>query len=147
MVVFRPKPSEFRAPARCGWGSGEGIPVCTARACRGRRPPSLTRRQQFRTGSIWGGRCAQAGYGGIVVPTLGMANYPKAIVDSVLLAVNNGARSAELVYKLMIAEMDVAAARWNVMMNAGLQTAGAMNAALLATVGVTPDAIGSTHSS
>jgi uncharacterized protein YjiS (DUF1127 family) len=41
----------------------------------------------------------------------------------------------------MIAEMDVAVARWHVAMNAGLQTTGAMSTALLGTIGITPEQI------
>jgi hypothetical protein len=73
-----------------------------------------------------------------VVPTLQTANSSKTIVNSVLFAVNHGARKAELIYKLMIAEMDAAVARWYVAMNAGLQTMGPMTTALLATTGMTP---------
>jgi hypothetical protein len=82
----------------------------------------------------------QTGYATFVAPTIQMANSPQAIVDLAVAAVNKGARSAELVYNLMIAEMDAAVARYYVTMNAGLQTTGAMSTALLGTAGVTPDA-------
>jgi hypothetical protein len=75
----------------------------------------------------------QASHAAFVVPTLQTANSPKAIVDFALARVDSGARSAELVYKLMIAEMDAAVARWYVTMNAGLGTQGLMSEALLAT--------------
>jgi hypothetical protein len=64
----------------------------------------------------------QAGYAVFVAPTFQMANSPKAIVDLTLAAANNGAKSAKLVYELMIAEMDVAVARFYVTMNTGIRT-------------------------
>jgi hypothetical protein len=77
----------------------------------------------------------QTGYATFVAPTIQMANSPQAVVDLTVAAANSGARSAELVYDLMIAEMEAAVARYYVTMNAGLQTTGAMSTALLGTAG------------
>jgi hypothetical protein len=62
----------------------------------------------------------QAEHAVFVVPTFQMAHSPKAIADFTLLAIDHGAKSADLVYKMMVAEMDAAVARYHVAMNAGL---------------------------
>ncbi|TCL74452.1 hypothetical protein [Rhizobium sp. BK251] len=62
------------------------------------------------------------GYNQIVTPTLRMGNAPKEIIDLTLAAADHGAKSAELLYKLVIAEMDVAVARYYVTMNSHLVT-------------------------
>jgi hypothetical protein len=60
-----------------------------------------------------------AAYNVVVVPTIQMANSPQAIIDLTLAAADNGAKSAKLLYDLMVAEMDVAVARYYVTMNTG----------------------------
>ena len=74
-----------------------------------------------------------------VVPTIQTVNAPKNICDSVLFMVNNGARRSDLILKLIIAEMDVAVARWYMVLNATWNTSGPMATALLATMGMTPE--------
>jgi phosphotransacetylase len=64
----------------------------------------------------------KAGYNVLVAPTIQMANSPQAIIDLTLAAANNGAKSAKLLYELMVAEMDVAVARFYVTLNTGLLT-------------------------
>jgi hypothetical protein len=64
----------------------------------------------------------KAGYNVLVAPTIQMANSPQAIIDLVLAAADNGAKSAKLLYELMVAEMDVAVARFYVTLNTGLAT-------------------------
>jgi hypothetical protein len=49
-----------------------------------------------------------------IVPVSQMADSPQAIVDFTLAASNNGAKDAKLLYDLVVAEMDVAIARFNV---------------------------------
>jgi hypothetical protein len=75
----------------------------------------------------------QSSHAVLVAPTFQMAHSPKAIVDFTLAAINNGAKSADLVYKMMVAEMDAAVARYMVTMNAGLAQTGVAGEALLAT--------------
>jgi hypothetical protein len=58
----------------------------------------------------------------MVAPTIQMANSPQAIIELTLTAADNGAKSAELLYKLMVAEIDVALARFYVSLNANLVT-------------------------
>src|SRR5215216_402236 len=60
-----------------------------------------------------------AAYNAVVLPTIQMANSPQAIIDLTLAAAHNGAKSAKLQYDLMVAEMDVAVARYYVTMNTG----------------------------
>ncbi|EJT04019.1 hypothetical protein [Rhizobium sp. CCGE 510] len=62
------------------------------------------------------------GYDLLVAPTFRMANSPQEIIDLTLKAVDGGAKSARLVYQLVIAEMDVAVARYYVTLNTGIQT-------------------------
>ncbi|HET7381626.1 MAG TPA: hypothetical protein VFJ59_03445 [Pseudolabrys sp.] len=49
-----------------------------------------------------------------IAPVSQMADSPQAIVDFTLAASNNGAKDARLLYDLVVAEMDVAIARFNV---------------------------------
>jgi hypothetical protein len=49
-----------------------------------------------------------------IVPVSQMADSPQAIVDFTLAASNNGAKDAKLLYDLVVAEMDVAIARFDV---------------------------------
>ncbi|TGP24884.1 MULTISPECIES: hypothetical protein [unclassified Mesorhizobium] len=63
----------------------------------------------------------RAGYDQIVAPTLRMGNSPQEIVDLTLTAADNGAKSAKLLYELVIAEMEVAIARHFVTMNSHLR--------------------------
>jgi len=49
-----------------------------------------------------------------IAPVSQMADSPQAIVDFTLAASNNGAKDAKLLYDLVVAEMDVAIARFNV---------------------------------
>ena len=51
-----------------------------------------------------------------------MANSPQAIIDLTLAAADNGAKRPKLLYELMVAEIDVAVARYCVTMNTGLLT-------------------------
>jgi hypothetical protein len=81
----------------------------------------------------------RAGHACFVVPTIQTVNAPKSICDSVLFMVNNGARRSDLIFKLIIAEMDAADARWDVVLNAATETTGPMATALLATMGMTPE--------
>ena len=53
-------------------------------------------------------------YNLFAMPTSQMADSPQAIVDFTLAASNNGAKDAKLLYDLVVAEMDVAIARFNV---------------------------------
>jgi hypothetical protein len=64
----------------------------------------------------------QAHYDVLVAPTMQMANSPQAIIDLALRATDNGAKSAKLLYELVVAEMDVAVARYYVTLNTGLLT-------------------------
>jgi hypothetical protein len=64
----------------------------------------------------------KAGYNVLVAPTIQMANSPQAIIDLTLAAADNGAKSAKLLYELIVAEMDVAVARFYVTLNTGLIT-------------------------
>jgi hypothetical protein len=59
-------------------------------------------------------------YNLFVVPISQMANAPRVIVESTLAASNNGVRDVKLLYDLVLAEMDVAVARFNVTLNSGL---------------------------
>jgi hypothetical protein len=59
-------------------------------------------------------------YNLFVVPISQMANAPRVIVDSTLAASNNGVRDVKLLFDLVLAEMDVAIARFNVTLNSGL---------------------------
>lgn len=77
----------------------------------------------------------QSSHAVFVVPTFQMAHSPKAIADFALAAINNGAKSADLVYKMIVAEMDAAVARYMVTMNAGMAQTGVVGDALLATTG------------
>ena len=52
-----------------------------------------------------------------IVPVSQMADSPQAIVDFTLAASNNGVKDAKLLYDLVVAEMDVAIARFNVTMS------------------------------
>ena len=51
-----------------------------------------------------------------------MANSHEAIINIALAAAENGAKSAQLLHELMLAEMDVAVARFYVTLNTGLKT-------------------------
>ncbi|WP_245339482.1 hypothetical protein [Rhizobium sp. CIAT894] len=62
------------------------------------------------------------GYDLLVAPTFRMANSPQEIIDLTLRAADGGAKSARLVYQLVIAEMDVAVARYFVTLNTGINT-------------------------
>ena len=53
-------------------------------------------------------------YNVYIAPVSQMADSPQAIVDFTLAASNNGAKDAKLLYDLVVAEMDVAIARFNV---------------------------------
>ena len=64
----------------------------------------------------------QKGYATLVAPTAQMANSPQSIIDLTLAAANNGAKSAQLLYELMLAEMKVAIARFYVTLNTGIKT-------------------------
>jgi hypothetical protein len=64
----------------------------------------------------------KAHYDVLVVPTIQMAKSPQAIIDLAIAAANSGAKSAKLLYELMVAEMDVAVARFYVTLNTGLVT-------------------------
>jgi len=64
----------------------------------------------------------RGGYDVLVAPTIQMANSPQAIIDLTLAAVENGAKSAKLLYELIVAEMDVAVARFYVTLNTGINT-------------------------
>ena len=59
-------------------------------------------------------------YNLFVVPISQMANAPRVIVESTLAASNNGVRDVKFLYDLVLAEMDVAVARFNVTLNSGL---------------------------
>jgi hypothetical protein len=48
-----------------------------------------------------------------------MAKSPQAIVDLTLAASNNGAKNMKLLYELVVAEMDLAVARFNVIVGSG----------------------------
>lgn len=65
----------------------------------------------------------QNSYEILVVPTINMANSPQAIIDLTLAAADSGAKTPKLLYELMVAEIDVAVARYYVTMNTGLLTA------------------------
>ena len=58
-------------------------------------------------------------YNLFVVPISQMANAPRVIVDSTLAVSNNGVRDVKF-FDLVLAEMDVAIARFNVTLNSGL---------------------------
>ncbi|MBB2832804.1 MULTISPECIES: hypothetical protein [Rhizobium] len=62
------------------------------------------------------------GYDRLVAPIFRMANSPQEIIDLTSRAAYGGAKSARLVYELIIAEMDVAVARFYVTLNAGINT-------------------------
>ncbi|MGO8037761.1 hypothetical protein [Rhizobium leguminosarum] len=62
------------------------------------------------------------GYDLLVAPTFRMANSPQEIIDLTLRASDGGAKSARLVYQLVVAEMDVAVARYYVTLNTGIKT-------------------------
>ncbi|RFB89190.1 hypothetical protein B5K08_19715 [Rhizobium leguminosarum bv. trifolii] len=62
------------------------------------------------------------GYDLLVAPIFRMANSPQEIIDLTLRAADGGAKSARLVYQLIIAEMDVAVARYYVTLNTGINT-------------------------
>src|SRR5262249_38640637 len=64
----------------------------------------------------------QTSYDVLVVPTIQMASSPQAIIDIALSAADNGAKSPKLLYELIVAEMDVAVARYYVTMNTGILT-------------------------
>jgi len=59
-------------------------------------------------------------YNLFVVPISQMANAPQKIVDFTVAASDNGAKDVKLLYELVLAEMDVAIARFNVTLNSGL---------------------------
>lgn len=63
-------------------------------------------------------------YNLFVVPISQMANAPRVIVESTLAASNNGVRDVKLLYDLVLAEMDVAVARFNVTLDSGLPDLG-----------------------
>src|SRR5512139_3302760 len=65
--------------------------------------------------TVWDNR----GYQLFVVPVRAMASSPRAIVDLTLAASNNGAKNMKLLYELVIAEMDLAVARFNVTVDLG----------------------------
>ena len=67
-------------------------------------------------------RWDEEGYARGVAPSLEMVATPQAIVDLTKAAVDRGAKSAKLLYELMIAEIEVAVARWYVSANAMLTT-------------------------
>ncbi|MGD0024035.1 MAG: hypothetical protein ABSC37_05300 [Xanthobacteraceae bacterium] len=62
----------------------------------------------------------QAGYALLVAPSVAMSNSPKAIVDLTAAALGNGANKADLLYGLVVAEMDAAVARYYVAANMGI---------------------------
>ena len=62
------------------------------------------------------------GYARGVTPSLEMVATPQAIVDLTQAAIDGGTKSARLLYELMIAEIEVAVARWYVSANAMLTT-------------------------
>jgi hypothetical protein len=62
----------------------------------------------------------QALYALLVAPSVVMSNAPKTIVDLTLAAVSNGANKANLLYDLVVAEMDAAVARYYVALNMGV---------------------------
>jgi hypothetical protein len=68
--------------------------------------------------TVWDRR----GYYLFVVPVHVMANAPQAIVDLTLAASDNGAKNMKLLYELAIAEMDLAAARFNVAVDSGIRS-------------------------
>jgi hypothetical protein len=67
--------------------------------------------------TVWDNRRYQL----FVVPVRAMANSPQAIADLTLAASNNGAKNIRLLYELLIAEMDVAVARFNVTVDLGVR--------------------------
>jgi hypothetical protein len=64
----------------------------------------------------------EKGYARGVAPSLEILATPQAIVNLIQAAVDRGAKSAKLLYELMIAEIEVAVARWYVSANAMLTT-------------------------
>ncbi|MBY5902610.1 hypothetical protein HFO88_19980 [Rhizobium leguminosarum] len=62
------------------------------------------------------------GFDLLVAPTFRMANSPQEIIDLALKAADGGAKSARLLYQLLVAEMDVAVARHYVTLNTGIRT-------------------------
>jgi hypothetical protein len=64
----------------------------------------------------------EEGYARGVTPSLQMVATPQAIVDLTQAAIDRGTKSAKLLYELMIAEIEVAVARWYVSANAMLTT-------------------------
>jgi hypothetical protein len=62
----------------------------------------------------------EASYALLVAPSVAMANSPKAIVDLTAPALSNGANKADLLYGLVVAEMDAAVARYYVAANMGI---------------------------
>lgn len=62
----------------------------------------------------------QAVYALLVAPSIAMSNSPKAIVDLTAAALGNGANKADLLYDLVVAEMDAAVARYYVAANMGI---------------------------
>ena len=65
--------------------------------------------------TVWDSR----GYRLFILPIRAMAKSPQAIVDVTLAASNNGVKNMRLLYQLVIAEMDVAVARFNVTVDLG----------------------------
>jgi len=69
------------------------------------------------TEAIWD----KAGWDRLIQPTIQAAESPQAIIDLTIRAATNGAKSAELLYKLVVAEMDFAVARSYVVLNTDLR--------------------------
>lgn len=56
----------------------------------------------------------------VFIPTIQMTKSPKVIVDLIVNAATNGAKSAKAVYELAAAEMDAVVARYYVTLNTGM---------------------------
>ena len=56
----------------------------------------------------------RSSYERFVTPIVQMVDTPQAIIDLTILAAKRGAKNTNLLYQLMIAEIDVALARWYV---------------------------------